>query len=625
MAQAAQAAIRFIGRILVKVGVSQAAASAIATVVVTTTIAVAKAVGLAYLSRAAAGGARPDLPKAEDGKAPIRQDVPLRLSGYGRARIAGAYMLYEERAGVSYDVVALHDGPIDAIEQIYLNEDAVGLFGDVVTEGAGGRYAGGVVRVQTRLGAATETAYPRVVAGLPGVWTADHRGDAIASLALECASVANDRFATVYPNGLPGPSAVARLQRVFDPRDGAQSFAAPQTWTWSRNPVLHLLHYLTDPVRGMGLNYARRIAPALASWRQAASDCDALVEVSPGVTEPRYTAGGWYPHNADPIAVVDSILTTCDGWIAARGDGALVVSAGVWRAPTVTLEDEHVLEYGLQRFVPDEESVNELTVLYTEPGLNWSEAPAEPWLDIEDKAARGFDRVSSVSAPWIQSRTQARRIAKREVARANATARGWVRCTLYGLEALAERYLRLRLARGPATLRDLTVEVQQIEIDFTGMTVLIEWIALGAEIDEWSPTGGAGQPPTVPPVTPPGVTPLPTPAGVVAFAEYDVNLNPTGLRVTFSLPAAWVGAAEAVTTRLELTRVDVAGAPQVLEILAAVAGAPVNGFVSCTLVQMPFAPGEYRLRAAVRDVGGAPGAWSEPPVIVTAFDPTNNP
>lgn len=433
---------------------------------------------------------KPKIPKAADGKVGLRQATAGRISGYGRARIAGVYMCYEERGGASYDVLAFHDGRIDGFERYFLHDDEVTVASGVVQATTEGAYGGGAVRLRTTLGLPRETAFAETVAGIGDIWTANHRGDGVASLELVCRGVGQGDFSRIYPNGLPQPSAVARLQRVFDPRDPAQSYANPATWRWSDNPILALLHFLTDSNAGMGFDYARRIAPAIDSWKTAADVCDEPVPLAAGGAEKRYRCGGWFFHDTDPVEVIDMLLTTCDGWLAPRGDGSLLVRAGKFTEPTVVFETQHIVEFSTQRFVADEDAVNELIVGYTTP-TNYSDVEAPAWIDQADKDARGKDRISSVEATWVQSGTQARRLAKRTVLRANAPCRGWIRTNLFGLTALGERYIRIR---NPTitSLADITAEIVRIEFDLANMTVLIEYVQIGPEIDVWTPSQDEG-------------------------------------------------------------------------------------------------------------------------------------
>lgn len=445
--------------------------------------------GLSIALNAAFG---PKPPALGSVSTPIKQSLPPRQSGFGRTRLSGPYMLFAAIDGVSFDVIAIHDGRIDAYERYFLNDDEVEI------NGPGGgiwcpkdpkKYAYGTspgdrVFINTTLGLATETALTRPVAGVPTLWTALCRGDGIASLGLTCKQSKAQFQQEDFPNGLPLPSTVARLQKVFDPRAGEDQ-ADTSTYAWSANPVLALLSYLTNASGGMGLDYARRIAPTIATWTAAADDCDLATALLNGGTEPRYACGGVYQHTTAPSDVVNQLLQSFDGWLSQRGDGALVVLSGRYVAPTVTIRDEHVVAYTVQHFQADEQAVNELVPSFTDPSANYNTTDAPAWQDAADIAARGIVRSDTLPLPWVQSPSQARRLAKRKMTRLTATLRGTLTTNLYGLVALGERYLTLRIAEN-ASLANIVVEISNVEIDLAQLQVIFTWVQADPDIDAWN-------------------------------------------------------------------------------------------------------------------------------------------
>jgi hypothetical protein len=474
--------------------------------------------GLSYgLSAAASmGRAKPGMPSAQDGKVGIRQATASRASGYGRARWAGVYVCYEERAGHSFDILAFHDGEIDAVERHFLMDDEVNVIGGYVQATAEGAYGGNRVTFRTNLGPNPNVAFSETVGNLADIWTAQHRGDGVACMELICRSVAQQDIARIYPNGLPSPSVVFRAQKVFDPRDASQSYANKASWRWRDNPVLCLMHFLCDANSGMGYDFTRRIQPSLSYWIAAANICDEQVALKAGGTERRYRCGGMFLHDSDPIVTVDMLLTTFDGWLCTRGDGALIIRAGKFYTPTVTITSDHIVEFSTTRNVPDEDAINELIVGYTSP-FNYMDVECEPWIDEEDKAARGKDRVQSVEVVWCQSRSQARRLAKRQVMRANSKAQGWVRTNMFGRHTLGERFIRIQNPTLPS-LADITVEVTGIEFDLMSLSQTISFVRCSADIDDWNAATEEGSPETNP-VIAGGVLP-PTPTGVSGNALY---------------------------------------------------------------------------------------------------------
>ncbi|TIX61477.1 MAG: hypothetical protein E5V25_24025, partial [Mesorhizobium sp.] len=206
-----------------------AIASAIATTALT--------VGLAYAMA-------PKPPKPEDGRQPLTQPIPHRFWGVGVARLAGAMMLWEAVDSDMYSVQAIVAHRINAYVDFYLNDDKVELDVDGGAEDPlhSNRYGANRVRIFYNLGLTPETAFPALVAELSdqGIWTVNHRGDGQASVAMICVTPAQENFPKAFPYGKPALSVVAELSLCWDFRDPLQDPEDPSTWTFTKNPALHL-------------------------------------------------------------------------------------------------------------------------------------------------------------------------------------------------------------------------------------------------------------------------------------------------------------------------------------------------------------------------------------------------
>lgn len=455
---------------------------------------------VAVATTAVASALAPDSPKPEAVKATKRQARPSRISGNGRVRIGGAYMLFEASGKFSYDVFAMHDGRVAAFTGRYwLNDDEAFLDGaGWVTGFSGKRYTPQHVKILTRLGQATETAYAEVVSGVPDQWTNDHRGDAIASMAMICNHADQKYLTEDFPNGLPLPTAEMDLAPVFDPRDGAQSPTNPATFTFygspnqGQNAILGLLHYLCFAEGGPHVDYARRIAPVIGHWIDAANVCDEAVALKAGGTEPRYRVGGAWSWDSSPASIIKNYLQACDGWLAPNGEGHLMVYAGKYYAPGTDDVITSAVGYTLRRFSLDEDAVNELVISYVSPDHAYNEVETDPWRDESDILARGAVRSQPMSLPWVQFNGQARRLAKRAMSALNASSSGTITTNLGGLDHLGKRYLRITLAEEVPTLRDIIVEVSKAEIDLAAMQVTFSWARADPNIDAWSPASEEG-------------------------------------------------------------------------------------------------------------------------------------
>ncbi|GEC15148.1 phage tail protein [Nitrobacter winogradskyi] len=473
-------------------------------------VSLATAVGTATILGTSIGlnyALRPDVPKPENGSHPLKQGIPPRIRGYGRNRLAGYYMLFEEADKNSYDVMAVHSGRVAAVVNMYLHDDLV-VFDHGATDAIrpafadDGRYGpAGNVRVHFGYGdGSTQSFFGVGPSG--GIWDpATHFGIGIfwASLYCQGQEIKPEDYTEIYPRGLPVLSLVLDCSPVWDPRDPTQSRLDSSTWKISYNPVLQLLDYLTQVDGCMGLDFDILFpTPAhLALWMHEADLCDERV-ATPGDTEPRYTSNGWYQFDNKPEDIVNSILATCDGWLAEAGDGSLALKVGVYREPTVTIAANHIIDFNLNYGQADEQAVNQLNISHTDPNSGYVEVQAEPYRDEESISLTGMTRSQSLDLKWTQTETQARRLAERAMRRLNTPLSGTITTTLYGLAALGERWVRIQYPF-VSGLQDSVIEIQDADIDLMAGRITFTFILVFPEILEpYDPEAG-GETPVIPP------------------------------------------------------------------------------------------------------------------------------
>lgn len=474
---------------LTGLGISAATAAFVAPILASATI-IGISLGLSMLL-----AVKPTLPSPEDGRQTVKQPIPPRVSGFGRYRAGGAIMLEEHGdGGTALVVMAVHDGRIDAYEDWYLNDDAVTLessgAGPGVLNGTDGRYGVNQVKLYWTMGLASETAIAAITA-LTSQWTSSHRGDGIAAVGMVLEKPSANNYSKDFPYGIPLVSSVIRAQRVYDPRDGAQTQGTKTSYVWSRNIALELLAYLTDATGGMGLDYATHILPAVAMWKDAADVCDQAVALKAGGTAPRYVGGGSYRHESDPADVIATMLASMDGWMAVRGDGAIVIRAGKYETPSVTITADMILEYSVSNGVADEDIVNQLVIKYADSTLDYQMVEGDPW------NGTGWDdilRSQTMELPWVHAHAQARRLAKREMLRQQAQWRGSVTVDLFGCVAIGERFVNLEIPE----IATLTVEIRSMSLDLANARASIEWIEADPAMDDWDAASEEGTAPTVP-------------------------------------------------------------------------------------------------------------------------------
>lgn len=442
-----------------------------------TAVLVGASVGLQYALRG-----NPQLPRPQDGSQALRQAIPPRQRGYGVNRLAGYYMLFHSDEGtpaVSYDVIAFHSGRVAALQDLYLNDDPITTSPSILAGGGGnvdpqpnGTYTS--IALQTRLG---ETS-PAPLAGMISPWDSSHLGKGIAHAAMVCPGAGNPEVHTkYYPSGRPELSVVALCSPIWDPRDGAQSVGDETTWVAKTNPVLELVDYITRSDGGLGQDIDIALPPSvLAQWMEEADLCDELVAKEGGGTEPRYAAHGWYRYDSSPEDIVNAMLSACDGWLSEAGDGSLSLVVGVYREPEEPpLTEADIIGISLTCGQADEQIINVLNVSFTDPSEKYVETQLD---DVRDEASIseiGVARPKPLSLTWVQSATQAGRLAQRALLRLNPRRSGTLTTKLIGLRYLGKRWVKVQYPF-LADLEDCVVEIQPSpKIDLLAGRVTFTW------------------------------------------------------------------------------------------------------------------------------------------------------
>ena len=472
-----------------------------------TTALVAGAIGLQY----ALG--RPGVPKPEDGSQALKQSIPPRIRGYGTNRLAGYYMLYEAAGPApagSYDVIAFHSGRVERVDGFLLNDDPVtpnvsipyGGIATILGTYSDERYSHDAIHIDLKIGAAGQSA-STLLTGDPlinTIWTSQFVGNNIAYCAMVCNGTSDFSLQSrVYPRGKPELSVVAQCSPCWDPRDTGQDENDETTWIVSYNPVIQLIDYLTRVDGGMGLD-RQIILPddTLALWMVEANLCDDLVPVAGGGSERRYVSSGWFRFDNKPEDVIGRILSTCDGWLAEDGEGALTLVVGHYRAPSeppLTTIKGYSLPYGQG----EEQAVNQLDITFTDPAQKYVPTQADPWRDEDLITEMGAVKPQPIDLTWVQSFSQARRLADRAMQRLNATIAGTFISDLDGLRQIGKRWVAVEYPF-VSGLQECVVEIQSASVDIANDRITWDFIRIEPDtIEAYDPETDEGEPPVFPP------------------------------------------------------------------------------------------------------------------------------
>jgi hypothetical protein len=339
----------------------------------------------------------------------VRSPIAARTIVYGRCRASGT-VVYMSTTGSKNEylniVIALAGHEIQEIEEVYFNDDLVGLSGNAAT----GFYSG-VANVYKHLGSTTQAADSFLVNETStltdGKWTTAHTLYGIAYLYVRL-TWDTEKF----PSGIPNISAVIKGKKVLDTRTSTTAYSA--------NPALCLRDYLTDSAVGMGMDATEIDVTAINA---AANICDEDVEVKPitvpATYENRYECNGVIATSASPDENIGKLLSAMGGLIAYSG-GKIVAYAGGYRIPTVTLTEKHFVgPLNIQTRTSARDRVNSVKGVYVSEGNGWqvSDFPTISSTTYVDND-NGIRYYRDVVLPFTTSSSCAQRLAVIELRRA---------------------------------------------------------------------------------------------------------------------------------------------------------------------------------------------------------------
>ncbi len=527
------------------------------------------------------------------------QEIPKRMSTVGIDRQGGAYVCYEAHNGWNVDVIALHAGHIAGFIGWYVNDRPVELDEDGYVQAlADGSFAGNNLRILTRRGLDTETAYDEVIEKLPdGVWTTAHRGDGIASFAVLAAPVDVNDIAKVYASRVPKVSPVIKgLDDIPDWRDDSAG--------WSDNPVLGLAYYLQDTTHG-GLGLTGIMASTMDMWTAAADNCDEDVALKAGGTEKRYRCGfSWY-HESAPADVIASFIASFDGWIMPAGDGSLYIEGGFWSEPDEEdiITDDDIIEYTIDRGRADEDRVTELVATYTSPDHAYKPVDTQPiTLDGWD----GKRRSQTIDLKAVPSNGQAQRLLKSRMDELGSQMSGTFLMELVGAKALKKRDRRVQFSE-LSSLADIYIKVTNIEFDLVAQTHTVSWVqTVGPARYAWTPALEEKDAPPVRAYV--GDDDLPQPVITSALAEV-IRSSTGGALVYLDITIEDTEQPDLVIVERHRVTDKGGGVPGPWSTVADMDVATAGGFTNFQTGGV-LSNSAYDIQVAVRTAGGTRGPWS---------------
>lgn len=405
----------------------------------------------------------------------LKQPYPSKIYHIGDySRGGGAFDLWRAKGNLFYIIKLVNAGRIDSFKDFWLNDDKVtinagGEITSVTKAGADvddGRYRDDSTQpsrviFKTRLGLPTETAYAEAVASLSPEWTTAHRGDNIASIMIKCLAPQAKWFRQAFPNGLPELTYTARGV-CWDWRDGTQDREDPATWKWSANPIVWGVHmsWLL-----WGMDFDRCIDPVIDQLTSEANACDEAVGLKAGGTENRYRlAYNYAAADVPPEQVRKVIADSMAGKWGRDLRGRLVLRAGVWREPEVTIERKFIRGFTFSRGQEEEDKVREYFVTIKNPTGDYLDLPLAPV-----RIGTG-GKSEQLPLEGVYSQTQGQRIAKIMLGR-NRFRPESIQMTDYGLSVWNEPRIKLSDTGFPAldavAIAPIMPSIENLSADIT--------------------------------------------------------------------------------------------------------------------------------------------------------------
>lgn len=273
----------------------------------------------------------------------VRQSVPPRRFVYGSCRVGGAVIFEENSNPYLYVAAALSDGLIHAIDGVWFGTQKISLAAESPAgqaEAAGGTKHYSKYKLSYRLGTTTQAADAMLTADVPTLLPADfwQRGVACAVSRLHWGDN-SEQHGALWGQSV-SPAYDVRGVRAYDPRNGAHSPTNPATWAYTDNPVLCVLHALTN---AWNIKIAHSSVD-MASVIAAADICDALITYNSASVK-TFTLAGVFQSETDMASQLTKMLGSFGGAITYSG-GAYKIHADAARSPVWTITDDDILELG---------------------------------------------------------------------------------------------------------------------------------------------------------------------------------------------------------------------------------------------------------------------------------------
>lgn len=360
------------------------------------------------------------------------------IHAFGRVEIKGR-LIYGNTAGYNISRLIAHCfGEMDGVETYYYDGREITVEADGYvssppwarppTEGTPS-----YMRVRTKVGDGTETAWDSLVSDFPSIWTADHRVRGIAQSLMRIISPgrsstsASKKFTAMLQGGVKDLSLKARILKPYDPRT--------ETSAWTMNGVLHVLHYIR------ALNGVTDADLDFDIIGDTADEGEVSVATLTGTAPRCQLSGGWEgPITTD---IVGDMMESAglDLFQGENGKWSLRFLED-WPDPEITFTSRHIIDVGLVAGPEAGRRPNTCALHYFSPERRYEKAEIDltnaPWARVQSEIDAYGDQEFPCDLTYCCDASQAQRIARRMFWMARSDT-GILKTTWAGMAAWGKR------------------------------------------------------------------------------------------------------------------------------------------------------------------------------------------
>jgi hypothetical protein len=366
------------------------------------------------------------------------------FNAVGRVKLGGLKAFGNTKGNVISRLIWKVKGPMVAVEQYFLGGREVTVEPDGSVSSPPWSFPGGSwANIKNKIGDGSETAWAELTADYPSLWTPAHlcRGiyQSLVRFSVPNFSTeeGNKKFQKLYQGGAPDEEEIARVAKIYDPRDPAQDPDDDSNWPWQDNGInvaVHIMRKYPD------------LTSADFDWDFLADEADradALTATKAG-TEERARCWGIWPSESKRGDVMQQVLDSIGAEVV-LSDAGLIRIRLIDDQPTseIAFPSRHIIELNWRSGPEAVERPNVCRIKYYSPerGYDMGEINMTgiAWARIDDEVTRYGEKIFDVELPFCPSPSQAQRIARRLFLQARADA-GSVKTNMVGLAAWGVTY-----------------------------------------------------------------------------------------------------------------------------------------------------------------------------------------